>query len=379
MLHQKLAVSGVLIGMFVAGAHVRAECKVGCELLADRVAQNALATWADRAEGEPLGEHEAVVIPAVPAYGLVLRERREGRAPGAADRGLVYDNHRNVYTDIRIPDESSPPYWLADDIQLAIPVGGTEVEVTGYSYTTHASDGTAPYTVTSRLYRFDACVITPAPLVDWYTGDCCMDPEAISGTEGVFTIPQDGPVEIMFDLPVPVVVEKDLFMYLEYTGGNVAGSAGWVIAEESEVGFTDDFWAEEVEGTGCGLHDFGGDLYAGFAAAVWAEPAAVMDVIPEYASGAHLIVGNEMFLDCHDLPQCVQVAVYARDWDPDDAGVLVNGWDTRIGCESYETAPTGTLTALSGPCWPNACEPCSMCVDSTRADFIFPGEHLAGC
>ena len=81
MLHQKLAMSGVLIGMFVAGAHVRAECKGGCGLLADRAAQSTLATWPDRAEGGPLGEPEAVALPAVPAYSRCCGPRTGIRQP----------------------------------------------------------------------------------------------------------------------------------------------------------------------------------------------------------------------------------------------------------------------------------------------------------
>lgn len=370
------------------GVGVQAGPCLDCELLADQAARDARAAFAERvppAAHEVLASREIVEIGADQQREPIphLGDARE--ASRAADVAFVYLNLRDYWFGLRVPDQLSPPYWLADDIQLFLPFGGTESEITGYSYITYAFDGTSPYTITSRLYRFDACTSAPAPLVDWHTGDCCADPLAISGTEVTFTIPWDGPVEVSYALPAPVLVHKDIFMYLEYTGVNVAGNAGWLTGGGAEIGLTRDFWIEDIwnadppSGPGCGSYDFGGDPLAGFAASVWSEPAGVMDMIPEDASGTHVIEGDEVFLDCHDLPQCVQLAVYARDWDPNDAGILINTWETQIGCESYETAPAGTLTIANTVCLPGACDLCATCVDNTREDFVFSGHHLGGC
>jgi hypothetical protein len=293
---------------------------------------------------------------------------------GLDDPAYVYNNQQDGYTSLRVPDSAAGPgtIWLADDISLGLPNGNFTWDITAYGYMTYGFGGTAPYDVHSALYRFDACTSSPVPLVDWYTGDCCVDPEEIAGTGTDITIPWDGMVTYTYTLPAVVNIERDVFMYLNYSGDNVADNAGWIIAgscdDKCDVGFTDDFWVEEIDGVGCGLFWFGGDPYSGFRAFILGESAAVFDMMPETISGTGTIVGNVATLDCNDLPQDVDIAVYARDWAP----MMAKGWQTQISCDSYYTT-AGTLTAINvadadgAPPW----DPFSIRIENDRADYIF--------
>lgn len=381
MLCHKYASNTALFVVLVFGSSVQAVPIVDSQLAAEQAAcapREALSEQVRVSLHEPLASYGVGVIPESGRSGPIMRLRCGRGVAGVWEPALLYENDDRVYTGIRIPDESSPPYWLADDIELVLPVGAAEWEITAYDYLSYAYGGTAPYDVRSALYRFDACTSSPTPLVDWYTGQCCADPVEIAGTGTDVTITSDGYAHVTYDLSVPVNVPKECFMHLTYSGANVAGNAGWIVAGPAEIGFTDDFWIEDVEGD-CGLYSFGGDPYGGFMATVWGKSAAVMDMIPEAADGAHVIVGNEVFLDCHDLPQCVQIGVYARDWDPDDLGVKIKGHQNRLNCDSYSTAPEGTLVASIDDCSPGPCDLCTLGADKTRPDYVFPGADFQAC
>ena len=281
-----------------------------------------LAVGADSRGESPKADAGFRAIPEVQA-GEILHLSNDGAGGargGIEDPAIVYDNHAASYSYVRVPDSDDGALWLADDIRLGnLPDGATEWEITSYGYMTYAFDGTGPYNVHSALYRFDACTSTPVPLIDFYTGDCCAFPEEIADTAADFIIYEDGFVEVTYNLPVSVIVDKYFLMYLEFSGNNVADNAGWVIAGEVEgarydyeTGFTDDFWIEDIEYMGCGKHWFGGEPYAGFRAFVYGASAAVMDMIPAATTGASTIVGDTVYLDCHDLPMLVRIEAIVR-------------------------------------------------------------------
>jgi formylglycine-generating enzyme required for sulfatase activity len=104
------------------------------------------------------------------------------------------------------------------------------------------------------------------------------------------------------------------------------------------------------------------------------EYAAIMELFPEGASGTHTIVGNEIILASDELPQCVQIAAYARDWAP----AAVEAHQTRIDCATYDTGAAGTVTAVSSDCTPGPCALCTTGIDEGRGDYILASYPTLG-
>ena len=292
---------------------------------------------------------------------------------------FVYDNSSDMYMYLRVPDSGDGTLWVAEDIEMLLPNGAVEWGICQYGYRTYAFGGTAPYDIHSSMYRYDDCTISPVSLVDWMTGTCCVSAEEIPGTEADVTIPVDGSVEVTINLPTaPVTVDKWAFMVLDYSGANVADNAGWIIAYEAELGYTDDVWVEDIMGVGCGGFWFGGDPYAGFRAWITGESAGVIELVPYDATGGHSIDGDTINVNCDELPMDVQLDTIAHHWGPSQ----LTGHQSTLNCALYYSNPyagPNDLVASNTPCWPGPCAAGQIGFDKTRADYIFPLGDYPAC
>jgi hypothetical protein len=166
---------------------------------------------------------------------------------------------------------------MADDMNLA----GAGRELAHYNFEVYAPVGTAPYTVTSELYTDVSGPNTPIP-----------------GTSCVHTVTADGYVVLDCEPGSGAVLPERLWMALSIGHQD----AGWRIAEEAEVGFTQDlFAAHDGNDWTVGWH-FGGDPYAGFTAHIWST--AVKEPTP------HLKWSQPPI-----------------EWDPNDYIPTYCGWD----------------------------------------------------
>ncbi|MHC4153801.1 MAG: S8 family peptidase [Planctomycetota bacterium] len=173
-------------------------------------------------------------------------------APGASTQ--VYENY----------DANGLGYYIAplQGVQLAddISLSGTERKLDHYDFAVYADVGTAPYTVTSELYTevIDPCTGYPIPGAP------------IPGTYCAHAVNADDYVVLDCAPGSGAILPNDLWMVLSFSTDD---TAGWVIGEAAELGFTGDVYAEN-DGTGWQLYWFGGPPdgpYAGFEADIWCE------------------------------------------------------------------------------------------------------------
>jgi hypothetical protein len=90
-----------------------------------------------------------------------------------------------------------------------------------------------------------------------------------------------------------------------------------------------------------------GILSAGF----WANSAfgqVRVFILPARATGSHTIVGNEMILDSPG--QQIALDIFFSDWDPDETGELLKGYQVVVDGASYTTGIAGALTPYRAPC-----------------------------
>jgi hypothetical protein len=138
---------------------------------------------------------------------------------------------------------------IADDVNLA----GTERELDYYDFTVYAEAGTAPYTVTSQLYR----------------DSFGLPGDAIAGTFCTHLVTVDGVVVLECAPGTGATLPDTLWVVLSFSDAN----AGWPIAEAAELGYTDDVYADDFMGFWEALW-FGGPPeypYAGFDAFIWCK------------------------------------------------------------------------------------------------------------
>jgi cysteine-rich repeat protein len=87
--------------------------------------------------------------------------------------------------------------------------------------------------------------------------------------------------------------------------------------------------------------------------------AVLMELIPVGSSGPHSIQGNEIFILAGG--QSVTVETFISDWDPDEADIGVAMYQAALDCDSFDSAPSGTLIP----------DPDGVLVDDSRDDYIY--------
>ncbi len=192
---------------------------------------------------------------------------RSGGAAGVAPGTTVYKNEIAGPSQVYTPGTGQP---IADDLQIA---GGTGCDLVFYEISVFGfnASGQDRETVDIQTVLFD--------------GDPCeAGASAIAGTEGQFTVPNDGsgwslPVQPTAPIPIP----DSVWLQVTFSRDDV----GWLIAEQAEIGATSDFWSEDDDKNtcdevdpncepdytctsgvcqACSLFFFNGDPYAGFSA-----------------------------------------------------------------------------------------------------------------
>lgn len=192
------------------------------------------------------------------------RTNAEGAAAGTVPGIIAYDN-----LHVPLPGENlllwtpgvNPPgtttELMADDIELAAagPVTGYSVAVAGLG-----TAGAPPtYTVRTSL---------------WNGPPCELGSTMIAGTDATSpALANDGSgqlIEVAF--AGPIVVPSVFWLAVAFN----TDDAGWILAEEAEIGYTRDLWSEnDVDGGhGCAQLFLGGDPHVGFWATVYADLAA---------------------------------------------------------------------------------------------------------
>ncbi|MHC4623126.1 MAG: DUF7901 domain-containing protein, partial [Planctomycetota bacterium] len=162
---------------------------------------------------------------------------------------LVYRNwDANDVNAVWLPLEAVA---IADGMSLT----GTERQLDHYDFAIYGFEGTAPYTVMSELWTeaIDPCGFgyPGVPIPETYCD---------------YLVNSDGYVVLDCAPGTGAILPDDVWMVLWFT----TSGAGWVIGEAAELGFTDDYWAEN-DGGGWELYWLGGDPYAGYEANIWCE------------------------------------------------------------------------------------------------------------